>query len=223
MVHEDGFWVCRDCGHCGPRHLDVANQAFGTVKTRLRVPYTRNRRFKLKVIGALNGRLFHAVDDRLVAHCRGCTQPEQILEAFKTYPGKRPYIHVIHYANRLLGRGDRIAPADCMRIQTIFEELFFAHARHRFDGPNFPMTHLLHLIAEFFEFGPKTMFVIRFAKKICCPTRTRRYRDMFLQCLRYCIENDKIDPLLFKCRLRKLFDVTSPRSPTPPCAPTRQT
>jgi hypothetical protein len=230
MVSDEGYHVCIRCGVLGHRLLDVKNEAFDSFsRSRLRTPYTRARRFRSKVIGALNRTLSHCVDRDLLKHLRGCgdrccgagstgstpapESPEALLLAIRSWKGSglpKPYVHVVHYAEELWKSTiPRMSRVDETRINTIFDEVFFAHHRLGFVKPNFPMTELLHLIAEFFELDPATIYLIRFAKRLCCPVRTERYRHMFVKCVARCVSAGKIDAVKFKCRSRKLFDATS--------------
>jgi hypothetical protein len=219
MVSEEGYHVCMRCGVLGPRLLDVKNEAFDSfARSRLRTPYTRARRFRSKVIGALNRTLSHCVSGELLKWLtRGgnCPEsPEALLLAIRSWKGvpgaPKPYVHVVHYAEEVWkSKIPRMSRVDETRINTIFDEVFFAHHRLGFVKPNFPMTELLHLIAEFFELDPATIYLIRFAKRLCCPVRTERYRHMFVKCVARCVSAGKIDAVKFKCRSRKLFDATS--------------
>lgn len=220
-VSEEGYHVCRFCGVLGHRVLDVKNEAFDScaARSRLRTPYTRTRRFRSKVIGALNRTLSHCVSGELLKwltrNPNPPESPEALLSAIRSWKGDgsgspKPYVHAVHYAEGVWKKKiPRISRVDETRINTIFDEVFFAHHRLGFVKPNFPMTELLHLIAEFFELEDDTLYLIRFAKRLCCPVRTERYRHMFVKCVARCVATGKIDAVKFKCRSRKLSDATN--------------
>jgi hypothetical protein len=210
FVVEDGFNVCVSCGQVGPAALDVRNTSFSTWATgppqRIRTQYTRTGRFVNKIIGALNRNVSHHVDSSLVSHLRKrhVKAPEEILEGIRTWVTsvpRKPYIHATSYAAEVGMHVGHIGPKDKTRIRVIFDEIFFAHARLGFTGPNFPMTELLHLICETFYMDDATLWVVRYAKRLRCEDRTFRYRKMYMQCLTYVASTNKLDLHIFKCRL----------------------
>jgi hypothetical protein len=209
-VVEDGFNVCVSCGNVGPAALDARNTSFSTWANgppqRIRTQYTRSHRFVNKIIGALNRNVSHACDASLVAHLRKrcLPAPEEILEGIRTWVTsvpRKPYVHATTYAAEIGMHVGHIGPKDKTRIRAIFDEVFFAHARLGFTGPNFPMTELLHLICETFDMDASTLHVVRYSKRLRCEVRTARYRDMYLQCMTYIGERNKLDLDIFKCRL----------------------
>ncbi len=209
-VVEDGFNVCINCGQVGPAALDVRNTSFASWATgrpqRIRTQYTRTGRFLNKIIGALNRNVSHYANESLVSHLRkrSVGSPEEILEGIRTWVTsvpRKPYVHATAYATALGWAVPGITDPDKTRIRVIFDEIFFAHARLGFTGPNFPMTELLHLICETFEMSASTLHVVRYAKRLRCEARTLRYRDMYLQCMTYIGEHNKLDLDTFKCRL----------------------
>ena len=197
--------VCINCGCVKSRALETANKSFGTVTSRLRPAYTRSGRFVKKVLGALNRRVSCSLHKLLLAHLREkkVSTPEAVLEGIRTWitgsDARKPYVNASFYGAEL-GLGDvTMSARDVTFICKIFDEIFFAHKRLQFTGPNFPFSELLHLIVESFEFDACTVFVTRYAKRLRCPIRTERYAKMFRECLRYIVDARKIDSAHIKC------------------------
>jgi hypothetical protein len=209
-VVENGFNVCVSCGQVGPAALDVRNTSFAHWASgppqRIRTQYTRTGRFVNKIIGALNRHVSHYPHPNLVTHLRkrNAKEPEEIIEGIRTWVTsvpRKPYVHATTYADALGCCPPQISLKDMTRIRVIFDEIFFAHVRLKFTGPNFPMTELLHLICETFCMDEETLHVVRYAKRLRCETRTLRYREMYMQCLEYIATHHKLDLDIFKCRL----------------------
>jgi hypothetical protein len=206
-VVDGGYNVCVRCGQVGPAALDVRNTSFVGLDSRpqrIRTQYTRTHRFVNKIIGSLNRKISHYAHPGLVAHLRKRTagSPEQIIEGIRTWVTsipRKPYIHATTYAAAMGTREPRILDPDKTRIRVIFDEVFFAHARIGFTGPNFPMTEILHLICETFQMDETTLRVVRYAKRLRCEVRTARYRSMYMDCLRYITQRNKLDMSIFKC------------------------
>jgi hypothetical protein len=228
-VVDDGYNVCVRCGQVGPAALDVRNTSFVSFRDgrpqRIRTQYTRTHRFVNKIIGALNRHVSHYAHPSLVAHLRKkkVRTPEQILEGIRTWVvgnvPRKPYVHATTYAAEIGMHEPHIVDPDLTRIRVIFDEIFFAHARLGFTGPNFPMTELLHLICETFEMSTGTLRVVRYAKRLRCEVRTARYRSMYMHCLWYIGQHDKLDLDIFKCQTRWRRQ-KAPRTPPPlPRAP----
>ena len=207
LVEDAGFVVCMYCGCVKSRsNLTTKNTSFGTVTSRMRPAYTRSGRFTKKILGALNRRISAQVDELCVKHLkeRKIKTPEDVLEGIRTWvttSARKPYVNAAYYG-RILGLKDVVmSPRDEVVIRLIFDEVFFAHKRLGFKGPNFPFSELLHLIVESFEFDESTKYVVRYAKRLRCPIRTARYEIMFRYCMAYIIRAKKLDFTTLKCRL----------------------
>ena len=199
--------VCVVCGCVKSRGvLSTRNTSFGTMTSRIRPAYTRSGRFEKKILGALNRRISVNINEHLLKHLvqRNCKCPQDVLEGIRTWvttSARKPYVNAPFYG-RILGLKDVVmCPEDENMIRGIFDEIFFAHKRLGFEGPNFPFSELLHLIVEAFEFDDNTNYVVGYAKRLRCPIRTGRYQIMFLKCMSYIITNKKIDVSHLKCRL----------------------
>jgi len=189
------------------RALETNNVAFNNgAQSRLRPVYSRSARFLSKVLGALNRRISCAINPKLINHLKekDVKTPEAVLEGIRTWvtaAARKPYVHASVYGVELGLSEATMTERDIRVICTIFDEIFFAHKRLGFEGPNFPFSELLHLITQTFHFDTDTLYVVRYAKRLRCPIRTTRYHDMYMQCLRHAIETEKIDPEEFKCKV----------------------
>ena len=206
-ITDNGYFVCCYCGRVGPQALDVRNVSYTHESGYLRVMYTRSNRFSSKVLGALNRKISCAIDPNLVNHLKknNATQPEDVVEGIRTWvtsAKRKPYIFASTYGVAIGLPDYTMDPNDICRIVTIFDEIFFAHKRLRFKGPNFPFSELLHLICENFEMEATTEYVVRYAKRLRCDTRTQRYKEMFDECLTHVAT--KLDLQMFKCREQTL-------------------
>jgi len=146
------------------------------------------------------------IDKQLVQHLRekNVTTPEEVLEGIRTWvtaAARKPYVHASAYGVELGLSKATMTARDIRVICIIFDEIFFAHKRIGFEGPNFPFSELLHLITQSFEFSKQTMYVVRYAKRLRCAIRTERYNRMYTKCLNYAISEGKIDPEELKCRV----------------------
>ena len=228
LVEDTGFMVCVNCGCVKSRALETANKSFGTITSRLRPAYTRSGRFVKKVLGALNRRVSCSTHKLLLEHLKEkkAATLEAVLEGIRTWitkDARKPYVNAAFYGVEL-GLGDvTMSKRDIVFICKIFDEIFFAHKRLQFTGPNFPFSELLHLIVESFEFDPSTVFVTRYAKRLRCPIRTKRYAVMFHKCMNYIIETRKIGPSELKCLKAKSFAQISRNSRAPPSTRTLPT
>ena len=223
LVEDTGFMVCINCGCVKSRALETVNRSFGTITSRLRPAYTRSGRFVKKVLGALNRRVSCFKNKLLLEHLREkkVSTPEAVLEGIRTWitgsDARKPYVNASFYGAEL-GLGDvTMSARDITFICKIFDEIFFAHKRLQFTGPNFPFSELLHLIVESFEFDACTVYVTRYAKRLRCPIRTERYAKMFRKCLRYIVDARKIDCAHIKClKTSSVSGKTSHISQSPP-------
>ena len=59
-----------------------------------------------------------------------------------------------------------IAIIKLMQMIAIFKEIFFASDRLKLPTPTFPMSSLLRLIVDHFEFSVATQTVVRFARRL---------------------------------------------------------
>ena len=207
-IVDNGYNVCCDCGRVGPQALDVRNVSYSGVRSGyIRILYTRSNRFSSKVLSALNRKISCAIDPNLVKHLKKnkASQPEDVLEGIRTWvtsAKRKPYIFASTYGMEIGLKDWTMDPNDICRIQTIFDEIFFAHKRLQFDGPNFPFSELLHHICDNFEMEPCTQYVVRYAKRLRCDSRTRRYKAMFDMCLAHVAT--KLDLHAFKCKVSLL-------------------
>ena len=200
-VVENGWHTCMGCGAVLGSELDQRNCSFHEVPTHaLRATYTRIKRFRSKIIGGLQRRLNHAIDEEVLGlmgerfPAKTPVPPEHFLEYLGSLiiGRRKPYIHVAYYYEALFGVTLPCMPAyEEKLICRMFEEVFFATDRLKLERPTFPMSTLLRLIVDNFEFSLKTQLVVRFAKRLRCPRRRRRYQEMFARCCEYITKHER--------------------------------
>jgi hypothetical protein len=203
---DNGYNVCITCGCVMSKSLDTRNVTFDNSSMYLRPTYSRQCRFVKKILASLNRGLSCEMNLNLLKHLSNAKTPEDILEGIRTWPKKKvrkPYTFAAYYGRAMDLPDITMSMLDRQRITIIFEEIFFAHKRLNIKGPNYPFSELLHLIVQYFEMDSSTMFAVRYAKRLRCPIRTNRYREMFFDCIAYIAQHDKLDLHQFKCTLLK--------------------
>ena len=196
FVADQGYQTCTMCGSVQRRELNVNQTGYygSTYHYPIKKPYTRINRFRKKIMGALQRRLNHDINHKVLRLLRQqfankpkCS-PEVFIDALtKIYTGKRkPYIYVPYYYEVVFKcKLPVIEKNEEERINAIFADIFYASKRLKLERPIFPMTTLLHLIVEHYEFSENTRYVARFGKKLRCMKRQRRYAQMFQKCIAY--------------------------------------
>ena len=188
-----------DCGAVLGRELDESNCGYHEVPTHSITPtYTRMKRFKCKILGGLQRRLYHKLDSDVLSLLKErfdhIVPPETFLDHLLSLDvGRRkPYIHVAYYYEAIFNIKLPMIPAhEEAQINRMFKEIFFASDRLALPKPTFPMSSLLRLIVDHFEFSLETQTVVRFAKRLRCQRRRRRYLKMFLKCCAYIYKHER--------------------------------
>jgi len=211
FVVESGYNTCISCGTVISTDLNENACSFDHTPTHsIRTTYTRIKRFKSKILGGLNRNLHHTIDQEIFSLLKERldtrpVSPEQFLDHLSSLEiGRRkPYIHVVYYFEAIYKVRLPVIPQEELeKIANLFHEIFFANDRLKLERPTFPMATLLRLIVDNFEFSLKTQLVARFAKRLRCERRRRRYRLMFQKCCRF-IANDARTREVFRNLRRK--------------------
>lgn len=211
VVIDSGYKTCVECGVVVGRELDESNCGYHQVPTHAITPtYTRMRRFKCKILGGLQRRLFHKLDQEVYLQLKSrfdhIVPPETFLDHLLSLDiGRRkPYIHVAYYYEAIFNIKLPLIPAhEEALINRMFKEVFFASDRLQLPGPTFPMSSLLRLIVDHFEFSLETQTVVRFAKRLRCQRRRRKYRKMFLKCCSYIYKHERTTSAVYGLRRKE--------------------
>lgn len=202
-VIDSGYHTCIKCGAIQRRQLDQNATSFDHSATHsLKIEYTCITRFTKKIMAALQRSLHHNIDldvRRLLAKmftAESRPTPERFIDAMSVIRldrrRRKPYNYMTYYYESIFNVDLPVIPdAELKRINLIFAEVFYASKRLNLCRPMFPMTVLLRLIVDFFEFSDETKYVVRFAKQLRCMSRRRRYKMMFVKCLLYLINHGK--------------------------------
>ena len=189
------------CGQIARRQLDENATSFDHAATHsIKIEYTRITRFTKKIMAALQRRLHHNIDktvrDLLAEMFTDIDRPspERFIDAVSVIrldrQRRKPYNYVIYYYESIFNvELPKIPEHELTLINKIFCEVFYASKRLNLPRPTFPMSMLLRLIVDFFDFSEDTQYVVRFAKLLRCPCRRRRYKALFIKCLLYLINN----------------------------------
>ena len=201
FVIEDGYNTCISCGTVESSELNENACSFDHAPTHaLRMNYSRIKRFKTKILGGLNRRLHHILDQEVFDKLKNRldparpVSPEQFLDNLTSLEiGRRkPYIHVVYYFEAIYKIRLPVIPQhEEEQIARLFHEVFFANDRLKLMRPTFPMATLLRLIVDHFEFSLQTQLIARFAKRLRCERRRRRYRELFFKCLSFIDKDDR--------------------------------
>lgn len=199
MVVDSGYITCTSCGSVQGQELDESNFSYHDSPTHALAPsYTRMKRFRTKILGGLQRRLYHKLDQQVYSMLKErfehIVPPETFLDHLLSLEtGRRkPYVHVAYYYEAMFNITLPFIPEHEERlINVMFREIFFASDRLNLPGPTFPMCSLLRLIVDHFEFSLETQTVVRFAKRLRCQRRRRRYKEMFLKCCDYIYKHER--------------------------------
>ena len=201
FVVDSGYNTCTLCGAVKSIELNENACSFDHAPTHsLRTNYTRIKRFKNKILGGLNRKLHHTLDDEVLQLLKerldpkNPVSPEQFLDHLSSLEiGRRkPYIHVVYYFEAIYKvQLPMIPEKEEKQIANLFHEVFFANDRLELVRPTFPMATLLRLIVDHFEFSLQTQLIARFAKRLRCERRRRRYKKMFLKCCDFIANGDR--------------------------------
>ena len=196
VVLDCGFNCCTSCGKVVQRELDTTctsyNACWGTVMNT--TPYTRSSRFNTKILAALLGNVNHRCDAGLLRWLHFCNRknrlatPEMLLKRISDYKTtiRKPYIHSRCYWIAVKGgKLPTISNDEVVFIEKTFAELFYAWERLNLKKPKFPFTTALRLIVEKFELSDNMKYLCRFARKLRCPNRKKRYKENFEKCVAY--------------------------------------
>ena len=213
FVIDGGYNTCMSCGTVKSNELNENACSFDHAPTHsLRTNYTRIKRFKTKILGGLNRKLHHTLDMEILNLLKERLDPEQPVspEQFLDHLGsldigrRKPYIHVVYYFEAIYNvRLPIIPPHEEAQIAIMFHEVFFANDRLQLVRPTFPMATLLRLIVDHYEFSLQTQLIARFAKRLRCERRRRRYREMFLKCSSYIANGDRTKGAILGLRRKK--------------------
>ena len=132
--------------------------------------------------------------------------PEQFLDHLTSLViGRRkPYIHVAYYYEAVYKVRLPVIPEnEEKQIADLFHEVFFANDRLELVRPTFPMATLLRLIVDHFEFSLQTQLIARFAKRLRCERRRRRYKKMFEKCCAFIANGDRTKRAISGLRRKK--------------------
>ena len=200
FVIDAGYETCVACGSVQRKELNENACSFDYCPTHsLRTAYSRIKRFNNKILGGLQRKLHHKLDEEVFYMLKERTpeepiSPEQFLDHLTSLVvGRRkPYIHAIYYYEaRYKVALPKIPEHEEMLIGALFREIFYANDRLKLERPTFPMATLLRLTVDHFEFSLATQLVVRFAKRLRCERRRRRYTKMFEKCLLYINNNER--------------------------------
>ena len=213
FVIDAGYETCIACGNVHRVELNENACSFDYCPTHsLRTAYSRIKRFTNKILGGLQRKLHHKLDEEVFHLLKERTpeepvSPEQFLDHLTSLEiGRRkPYIHVIYYYEaRYKVALPKIPEHEEMMIGALFREIFYANDRLQLSRPTFPMATLLRLTVDHFEFSLATQLVVRFAKRLRCERRRRRYTKMFEKCLLYINKDERTRGAIQGLRRKKV-------------------
>ena len=132
-VVDGGYVTCRCCGNVVGRELDENHCAYSETPTHTITPtYTRMKRFRCKILGGLQRRLYHTLDQGVLKLLRTrfthIIPPEIFVDHLLSLDiGRRkPYIHIAYYYEAVFGITlPYIPPEEEALINRIFKEIFF--------------------------------------------------------------------------------------------------
>ena len=213
FVIDAGYETCVSCGNVQRKELNENACSFDYCPTHsLRTAYSRIKRFNNKILGGLQRKLHHKLDEEVFHLLKERTpeepvSPEQFLDHLTSLVvGRRkPYIHAIYYYEaRYKVALPKIPEHEELMIGALFREIFYANDRLKLKRPTFPMATLLRLTVDHFEFSLATQLVVRFAKRLRCERRRRRYTKMFEKCLLYINKDERTRSAIAGLRRKKV-------------------
>ena len=199
IVVDEGCNVCVLCGSVVSRCVDTQHTSFQqSYRTLVRSRYSRQKRYNITVLGALQRRAYHHCDINLVRWLRSrrtqgaLKTPEDLLRVMGEYQSPRkPYVHAARYWEAVTG--EKLPTIDNVtekKLQWWFQEIFYATERLNLPGPRIPMATVLQLTVRRYTPTPEALRLIRFTRVLRCEARRAKYKDYFDKCCCY-VENGR--------------------------------
>ena len=154
-------------------------------------PYSRKSRFFNKCLGLLRCLVNYKLDLTLLKFLkkRKISTPEELFQEIAKYPSKkrRPFDCIMFYW-KALGFKQPICSYKDMRIlKQDFDNIFFAWSRLGFSNPRFPYSFLFRriVVANKKRYSDGMLQLTRFVRELRCPTRKKRYEQLFKKCAEF--------------------------------------
>ena len=192
LIVDDGYYICTNCGTVERPCLDTGRTAYNhTPKFTIVKPYSRKTRFFKKCLALLLCQVHCKLNEHLLEFLKAkpIKTPEDLFVYMGKYEtkGRRPYDAIVFYWVALGFKQPRCTDLDIKHLRRDFDNICFAWDRLGFKRPRFPYSFLFRKIVDSGgeKYSPGMHELTKFVRKLCCPSRRRRYESIYKKCRRF--------------------------------------